>query len=161
MNRVSSSDRKKTPHVTVLVAALFLLSNCGDDILSPLLFQLRGAPTDITIAGVRLELEAALYRDFMPSSHPDSRLGASVWVQATRWPLPRELTIETVWVILSDSVWTTSVQEENRRSAVDVTVREGPEWPVGAVTDVVVHLVAADGEDFFLAARRKEIQAAF
>jgi hypothetical protein len=161
MKILLSSHRKKAVRVPVLVVAVLCLSRCGDDLVSPLLSQLRDAPTEITVAGVTLELGAALGRDFMPSTHPDSRLVASVWVEASAWPLPQEVSIVTVWVVLRDSVWATVVGEEDRRSPVEATVRGGPAWPVGALADVVVQLVAADGEEFLLAARRREIEAGY
>ena len=87
----------------------------------PVFAELRAAPLVATIAGVRVELQVTLWRNFQPITPPD---GPPLVVSVR---LPQSITaisIDRIWVLFGDQVWS-GKPEQNLGSAEWVS-RDGP-----------------------------------
>ena len=94
---------------------------------------LRGAPRSIEVDGVVVQLEAHVWRDFMPGLLSDTDWESRPSEEQPRDPAAHE---------------------------VVVTMRNGPKWPPKAVVDVVVRVVDTNGATHLLASRALKIEAA-
>jgi hypothetical protein len=118
------------------------------------------APRLVSADGATLRLEAALWRDFQPSSPPDGKpLIAGLRVLTIDGAsIPSTLRADSVWIYNGAAVWAASVTEEQSRSAggsfFEVVARNGPKWGPGIEVDVVVQLRDAAGHALLLQAPR-------
>ena len=152
------------------------VDSTGARTLAPL-EALRGAPKIIDVDGVVVQLEAHVWRDFMPGLLSDTAarsqesevrgrpLTATLRVIARDGlQIPKSTRVDVAWVILGDQVWESRPSEEQPRvpaaHEVVVTMRNGPKWPPKAVVDVVVRIVDANGATHLLASRALKIEAA-
>jgi hypothetical protein len=101
--------------------------------------QLRAAPTRLTVNNEQVTVQAEVWRNLQPSGD-----GTSPGIVASiRLSPSGEITVKRVWVTLNNDVWTAAtllVPGTNQWIA-----RDGPRWPVGALTDVVVQVKDANG----------------
>jgi hypothetical protein len=134
--------------------------------------DLRKVPTSISVGSAVLQLQAEIWRDFMPIARMDTDPpGAAdggrpmmVSFQLIHHSGPRPakpLHARTVWVLQGDSVWKTSVVEQSGDALDDVrmTVRGGPYWAPRSYVDVIVRFADDQGKTIDLAARKQEIHA--
>ena len=119
------------------------------------------APRLVTMEGATVRAEAALWRDFAPSSPPDGQpLVATLRIQtADGSSIPSTLITDSVWLYNGAAVWATAVVEEQPRSAsyFDVVARNGPKWGPGIEVDVVVRLRDSAGHSMLLQTPRQFI----
>jgi hypothetical protein len=146
-----------------------MLSGCGGGSApqNTLLTSLRSAPERITMRSVPLQLEAFLWRDFMPGPvdpKKDSRMIGVVRVQSiNNAPLPSGMRPEKIWVIYGEEVWEPTIHEEKleQPSVVGLSVRQGPLWPIDSRVDVVVQLRDSADQTYLLQGRNQKINATF
>ncbi len=146
--------RKLRACVSLLIVFLFwvIVSGCGIGGLSgpsiPL-SDLLSAPEKVVIDGREYDLDAFLWRDFMPISPPDGHLLAAViTVTATdSLELPPGLDANRLWVIDGNKVWETEFSDWRNRPRpyqLKKSVGGGPKWGPEIFVDVVVRLVQGD-----------------
>ena len=150
----------------LLMAISAVLSDCSDqgatqppDYPAP---DLRAAPDTIVVDGRRLFLETYLWRDFMPISPPDGKpLTAIVYVTAVdAAPLPPAVSVDALWVVHADQVWTSWLQDdpsEPRADRIAKVARQGPKWGPGVYVDVIVRVFDAAHHAFLLRASQQYI----
>src|SRR4051794_22333740 len=156
----------------ILCAALFLCFvgvSAGNTQTN--LKALRNAPDVIEMDGVPVQLEAEVWRDFMPTLYPDeaSRLQASATGPGQPMTarlrirgrngqqIPRGVSVDVAWVIWDDQIWESRASEDLPRDAANQTVSlhlgNGPKWPPGATVDIVVRVVDPAGVAHLLSSR--------
>src|SRR5204862_1647212 len=156
-------------HLGLLLTALArtLASACASDcsVGPPSLVpsELHNAPQQTTLAGVTLQLETYLWRDYQPIAPPDGEpLIAVLRVKSVDGAtIPAALQADSAWVINGNLVWATSVREERPRGTdptfFEVVARDGPKWGPGIAVDVVVRLRDGAGHQVLLQARAQWI----
>ncbi len=131
----------------------------------PSLESLLAAPTEVTFANRRYQLESYVWRDFMPSTSPDaSGLMASVRLTSKdQGATPPALTVRRLWVIQDEAVWETPVQQLPRlpQDAIEATARGGPTWEPGSAVEVVVQLDLGQGKTAWLRSPNQTIERTF
>jgi hypothetical protein len=135
--------------VTIPIVAIVVISSvvCGGSPAAPdtprpepTIAELRAAPLAVTIGGTRIQLQAALWRNFQPTIGPgNTGLNLSVRLSGA----PTAVVVDRVWVVFADQVWGTTV--EWSPATGDWIARNGPMWETGAIVDVVARLRATDG----------------
>lgn len=106
-----------------------------------------------------LSLKASVWRDGMPgSAEPGVLVNARI---AAGRAFPEGVSLR-IYVILGAEVWSTGVDDERPLDAtiLEGVSREGPRWPGGSSTDVVVRIDDAHGPSRYLAARNVPIEIA-
>lgn len=152
------------------VGALALLAGCSSGTVTPQLnlptaAQLRAVPLSLGVGGKTLKGETHLWRDLMPASEP--RVSSGIIVSITvksddSAAIPGGLRAERVTVANGDEVWTSTVVEiRSDEMSFGAVVRGGPEWTVGASTDVVVDFRDSSGGVYQLRAVGQVVQGAF
>ena len=139
---------------------------------------LRNAPDAIEMDGVAVQLEAEVWRDFMPTAYPDeaSRLQASATGPGQPMTarlrirvrngqqIPPGVSVDVAWVIWNDRIWESRPSEDLPRDAANqamsLYLENGPKWPPGATVDIVVRVVDAAGVAHLLSSRGQKIHAA-
>ena len=162
-------DRMDHRGLVLTALAWTLASACASDgsvgppSLVPLTSELHNAPQQTTLAGVTLQLETYLWRDYQPIAPPDGEpLIAVLRVKSVDGAsIPAALQADSAWVINGDLVWATAVREERPRgtdpSFFEVVARDGPKWGPGIAVDVVVRLRDGAGHEVLLQARAQWI----
>lgn len=120
----------------------------------PTLTELRAAPTTVTIAGMTVELQAALWRNFQPIAPPDG----GPLVVAVRLP-QSTLSIDRIWVLFGDQIF--SGTPEQTRGSSEWVLRDGPKWGPNVAVDVVARLGANGNSTRLLRAAGQPINAVF
>lgn len=153
-----------------LIGAVFAVIGCGGpSATTPSPIQpadLASAPTQVTLAGRTLTLEASLWRDFMPISPPDGKpMIAAARVKSDGGAIPATVKADTLWVLNGTEVWSAPAREERPHTGTDsvyeVVARDGPKWGPGIQVDVVVRLRDANGRVVLLRAAGQTIQSTF
>ena len=147
----------------ILLFSLLFVSACNsnqNDKKS--LAELRAAPEQVKIAGCLLKLDSELWRDAMPPISRETRpLGGVVKLQTTDGKaFPRNVQVETVFIINGDKVWSAPVKEIRKAkqdSVLEVVVRNGPDW-ASATMDVAVLLKDEEGEFHLIRAADQAIK---
>ena len=152
------------------VGALVLLAGCSSGTVTPLLnlptaAQLRAVPLSLGVGGKTMKGETHLWRNLMPSSEPSVSSGIIVSITVKSddsAAIPGGLRAERVTVASGDEVWTSTVVEiRSDEMSFGAVVRGGPEWTVGASTDVVVDFRDSSGGSYQLRAVGQVVQGAF
>jgi len=125
-----------------LIAVLGLVAGaCADRATGP---QGPGPPQQISIAGVKVTLEANLTRDFMPITPPDGRpLLATLGVRGVNGaPLPSGLVMTSAAITFGGETWqsTPEIIPISDPTLLLGQSRDGPKWGPGVTADVVVTL---------------------
>jgi len=121
------------------------------------------APRIVSFAGVTLQVDASLWRDFQPISPPDGKPLIAILAVRTidGTPIPPGLTADSAWIHNGDLVWGAAVVEEQPRgagaSSFQVVARNGPKWGPGIEVDVVIQVRDATGQRALLQAPRQLI----
>ena len=139
---------------------------------------LRNAPDTIEIDGVAFQLEAEVWRDFMPTAFPDEAtrlkesatdpgrpMTATLRIRAgNSRQIPPGVKVDVGWVILEDQIWESRALEDlprdSARRQITVYLRDGPKWPPGARVEIVVRVVDTAGVAHLLSSRDQRIRAA-
>lgn len=122
-----------------------LTSGCTEDLTSPVPESILAAPTEVTVDGVRIQLQADTWRNMEPNG--DDRLAVVLRLQATASvPIPSGIQMERVWVVYQDEAW----EVRPRQERYNVIARGGPRWPVGSQVTVVLRFSTPDGREFLL-----------
>lgn len=141
-----------------LVSAFLLLCvvcGCQTAPTDPVPTGLRATPTTAMVSGQLVQLQADLWRDFMPAvaGSPDGQPLAVV-VRLTD-PIAT-VRVEHIWVIFGDQIW--SADTEQVPGTQDWVARGGPKWGPGVRVDVVAQLREAEGREVLVRAADRLIQ---
>jgi hypothetical protein len=78
-------NRKETSAIVPLIFLTLLVAGCGRNPSAPILQvppEIVNAPNEIMVGATALRLQTYLWRDFQPSTSPDTRLLAQLRIQA-------------------------------------------------------------------------------
>ena len=162
-------DRMDHRGLVLTALALTLASACASDgalgppSLVPPTAELHNAPQQTRLAGVTLQLETYLWRDYQPIAPPDGEpLIAVLRVERVDGAsIPAALQADSAWIINGDLAWATAVREDRPRGTdplfVEVVARDGPKWGPGIAVDVVIRLHDGAGHQVLLQARAQWI----
>jgi len=122
----------------------------------PVPSELLAAPNEIVVGSSVLRLTTYLWRDFQPSTSPDTRLLAQLQIRAAAGQaVPSTLVVGKAWLILANEAWLSTPRQEGPPSgagSVEYMSRGGPEWPIGALVTAVIHLRDASNNSYLLRA---------
>jgi hypothetical protein len=152
--------------LTGLLSVTFLACNCSkSNDNAKELQRLQEAPKTAAIAGEELTLATFIWRNFMPAADPKAvrPILATLTLQTTdQKPLPAGITVEQVWLINDDQLWTTTEMELFPLVADSphqtVKLRNGPEWETGIMVDVVLQLRDSQQEICLIKASAQEVE---
>ena len=110
-----------------------------------------------------LVLESHLWRNFQPTTGtPDTALTALLRVIATsRRPLPAGTRLERAELTSGERSWAVTLDPGDATregDAMELLVRGGPPWPIGATVDVTVQLRDAHGRTQRIRSRAQPIR---
>lgn len=131
--------------------------------------DLRNAPGEVMVDNRILRLTTMAWRDFAPGSGgPNGTRPLLVGfriVSPDKRPLPMGIRVDRAWVLYGEEVWEVS-DLRNRIADQDhaedswigcsnspnceITLRDGPQWGVGAEVDVIVRFTDSEGKQHFL-----------
>jgi hypothetical protein len=158
-------NREKTSAIIPLIFLTLLATGCDRNPSAPIVQvppEIVVAPNEILVGGTALRLEPFLWRDFQPSTSPDTRLLAQLRIQAgTGNLIPPGLTVEKAWLVLGDEAWVSTPQQEappSSESSVEYMSRGGPSWSVGAQVTAVVQVRDATDKAYLLRAAPQAIE---
>lgn len=126
----------------------------------PVPSELLNAPNEIVVGSSVLRLTTYLWRDFQPSTSPDTRLLAQLQIRAADEAVPSTLVVEKAWLILANEAWLSTPRQERPPAgagSVEYMSRGGPEWPVGALVTAVIQLRDASNNSYLLRASPQAI----
>jgi hypothetical protein len=129
--------------------------------------ELKTAPDKVTINGRSYAIDTYLWRNFMPSTTPNTKgMMASVRLKAQDGkPVASTLTAEKLWLIKSngEAVWETTFSEQPRISNqfVEMVARGGPNLEPGSVVDVVVRLRNGKNNTYLVRSPSQTIQRTY
>jgi hypothetical protein len=157
-------NRKETSAIVPLVFLTLLFTGCGRNPSAPIVQvppEIANAPNEIVVGGTTLRLETYLWRDFQPSTSPDTRLLAQLRIQAgTGNLIPPGLAVEKAWLILDHEAWVSTPRQEgppSSESNLEYMSRGGPSWSVGALITAVVQVRDASNNSYLLRAAPQAI----
>ena len=150
---VHRSGRLKIATVCSLV---FVACSANPVAPEPIFTELQAAPTAATVAGMRVELQVALWRNFQPIVPPD---GSPLIVSVRLPPSTTGISIDRIWVLFGDQVWS-GTPEQNPGSA-EWVARDGPKWGPNVTVDVVARLNATGSPRQLVRAAGQPINAVF
>lgn len=161
------------PRILIGVLALLAvgcLSGCdgsGGHLLGPRVPGLpKGAfetsPESLLVDGVRYEVNAFLWRDFMPTIPPGgSDLKAAVVITAPAGKtIPAGLHPLWLWVRNKDAVWGAALMQQQGTfpDEIHVAARDGPKWGPGIEVDLVLGVMTPDAKLQLVAIRGVPIE---
>lgn len=157
-------NTRATSAFVPLVFLTLLVAGCSRNPSAPIVEvppEIVNAPHEIVVGGTALQLGTYLWRDFQPSTSPDTRLLAQLRIQAgTGNPIPPGLSVEKAWLILDDKAWVSTPRQEgppSSESNLEYMSRGGPAWSVGALVTAVVQVRDASNNVYFLRAAPQPI----
>jgi hypothetical protein len=115
--------------------------------------EIVAAPNEVVVGNATLTLAVYPWRDFMPSSSPDTRLMAQFQIAVVAGTLPSGIRIEKAWLVRDNEAWTTIPRQESSPSSasrVEYMSRGGPTWTVGSVVTGIVQLRDAAHNSYLL-----------
>ena len=125
-------SREKSVIAAVVVLAS-LAGGCVGNSSAPIVQvppDILSAPTEIAVGTTTLRLGTYLWRNFQPSTEPDTRLLALFRIQSANGnAVPAELQIERAWIVLNDAAWVSIPRQEMPAytpSMVEYMSRGGP-----------------------------------
>ncbi|WP_394796837.1 hypothetical protein [Armatimonas sp.] len=153
------------------VGALALVAGCSStgtttpQLNLPTAAQLRAVPLSLGVGGKTLKGETHVWRNLMPmvgETVPNGIIVSITIKTDDSAAVPGGLRAERVTVANGDEVWTSTVVEiRSEETSFGAVVRGGPEWAVGASTDVVVDFRDSSGGVYQLRAVGQVVQGAF
>ncbi len=151
---------------TGLLSVTFLACNCsGPNDNAKELQRLQAAPKTATVTGQELTLATFLWRNFMPVNDPEAErpLLATITLQTTdQKPLPTGITVEQIWLINEEDLWTTTELElfplMTDSPHQTVKLRNGPAWETGLKVDVVLQLRDSQQQVILIKAAGQEVE---
>ena len=157
-------DRRETSAIIPLAFLALLIAGCGRNPSAPIVQippEIVNAPNEIVVGSTTLRLEPYLWRNFQPSTSPDTRLLAQLRIQAgTGNLIPPGLTVEKAWLVLDDEAWVSTPRQEgppSSESSLEYMSRGGPSWSVGALVTAVVQLRDGGNNSYLLRAAPQTI----
>jgi hypothetical protein len=116
-----------------------------------------------TVVGqTTLSLNASVWLNDMPGADSKGILVSATVTAYTGGTFPAGASLGGIYVIHGDQVWRAGVDEERplHPGSHEGVSREGPSWPAGVSTDVVVRIDEAGGTSSYVAARGVTIVSA-
>ena len=144
-----------SPLITRLVF-LGLLAGCSTVPTAPIGQvppEIVDAPNEIVVGNATLRLNVYPWRDFQPSTSPDTRLMTQFQIAVATGNLPSELRAEKAWLVRENEAWITIPRQEAPPSSatrVEYMSRGGPTWPVGTLVIGVLQLRDAANNSYLL-----------
>jgi hypothetical protein len=121
----------------------------------PSVEALRAAPAAVTLAGLRIDLQASAYRNVFPIVPPS---GAPLVVIVRLPAAATAVTVDQLWLVRDDNaVW--SGRPVQTPGATEWTVRDGPPWGPGISVDVVCRVRDGRGPTALVRAAAQPITA--
>ena len=111
------------------------------------------APNEIVVGNATLRLNVYPWRDFQPSTSPDTRLMTQFQIAVATGNLPSGLRAEKAWLVRENEAWITIPRQEAPPSSatrVEYMSRGGPTWPVGTLVIGVLQLRDAANNSYLL-----------
>jgi hypothetical protein len=145
-----------TSQEIVRTALFCLLTGCSAAPLAPIgpvSPEIVNAPNEIVVGNATVHLTIFPWRDFQPSTSPDSRMMTLFQISAPTGSLPAGLRAEKAWVVRENEAWISVPRQETpapSASRTDYMSRSGPTWPVGTVVTGVVQLRDAVNNSYLL-----------
>jgi hypothetical protein len=143
------------PLITRLIF-LSLLAGCGAVSSAPtgqVPPEIVDVPNEIVVGNTTLRLTVYPWRDFQPSSAPDTRLMTQFQITAGSGTVPSGLRAEKAWLVRENEAWPTTLRQEAPPSSatrVEYMSRGGPTWPVGTLVVGVLQLRDAANKSYLV-----------
>jgi hypothetical protein len=160
-------NRREASAIVPFIFFILLITSCARNPSAPIVQappEIVNAPSEIVVGGTMLRLQPYLWRNFQPSSSPDTRLLAQLRIQAgTGNLIPPGLVVEKAWLILDDEAWVSTPRQEGPPSSetdLEYMSRGGPFWSVGALVTAVVQVRDASNNSYLLRAAPQTIARA-
>jgi hypothetical protein len=144
-----------SPSIARLVF-LGLLAGCSAALtapIGPVPPEIVDAPNEIVVGDATLRLNVDPWRDFQPSSSPDTRLMTQFQIAVSTGTVPSGLRAEKAWLVRGNEAWITIPRQEappSSASSVEYMSRGGPAWPVGTLVTGVLQLRDAANNSYLL-----------
>ena len=117
-------------------------------------------PISIGIGEEIIELEAYIYRDFMPISPPDGKPMCGLVTLKTKSgnAVPKGITVISIRISHKKKSWSAKMKMDpnfNRKN-VNVRVDGGPKWQTGIMIDITVYL-KYNGREYLLQLEKRKL----
>ncbi|MGB9893989.1 MAG: hypothetical protein ACPLRA_06205 [Candidatus Saccharicenans sp.] len=154
-------------YISIIIICLYSIASCGSP-FSPIK-DLDRIPESLVIDGLKITMQAFIYRDFMPSTEPSgSELRAVISLIAQNVStFPDYITGDRLYVIYGTETWESGFYEEIRPSSpgqlnqITLLANGGPKWPINSQITVIVRLVVKGQGHKYLKALNQIIQATY
>ena len=114
-----------------------------------LLDALVAAPTSAVVDGQTFVISGDLYRNFMPTIgvvNPSALAGVAILRTNDSSPVAGSVTVDAVWAVYGTEIWTATPDPLERGiTTLSARVGGGPQWPVAAVTQVIMRVKGTSG----------------
>ncbi len=158
MNRKEKSVILPSILLGLVIAAC---SRSPSALVAPVPPEILAAPNEIVVGSTTLRLTTYLWRDFQPSTSPDTRLLAQLRIQTGAGSvIPPGLEVEKAWLVLDNESWLSTPRQEgppSSASSLEYMSRAGPEWPIGALVKAVIQVRDASNNSYLLSAAPQAI----
>ena len=153
----------------IIVISVFSIITSSIVVPVTLLYKNSNLPKELSSASesVRIHdrvytLEVFLWRDFMPFVEPNgsTMLVAVNIIAEGDTEFPSNINAKKLWIIYEQEVWSTVLEDVESYDASNILrkrVEGGPKWGPGIDVDVVVELITATGEKFYLLTKNQII----
>ena len=144
-----------TPLITRLVF-LAVLAGCSAAPTAPIGQvppEVVSAPKETVVGNATLRLSVFPWRDFQPSSSPDTRLMTQFQIAIVTGSLPPGVRAEKAWLVRENEAWVSVPHQEappSSASKIEYMSRGGPTWPVGTLVTGVLQLRDSANNSYLL-----------
>ena len=122
--------------------------------------QLKSSPENVVINGNRYTLYTYLWRDFMPSSEPNTGLMCVVNIKRpdSGSILHNTTSLSKIYVVYNHQIWISDDFDTHlfRDDNWEVVIRNGPKWDTNIVVDVICEFNHA-GKSYRLISKSQKI----
>jgi hypothetical protein len=144
--------------IGIATLCVVALAGCGGNPVAPdpTVAELRAAPSTTTVAGVRVELQVSLYRNFQPITPP---AGAPLIVSVRLPSSAATLAVDRLWILFGDQMWSGTPQQNP--GTLEWVSRDAPPWGPDVTVDVVARITAPGGASQLVRSASQRIDAVF
>jgi hypothetical protein len=154
--------------ITAIIARLVLpgvIAGCSGAPSAPIgrvAPEILNAPNEIVVGDATVRLSIIPWRNFQPSSSPDTRLITIFQITVASGALPSGLRVEKSWLVRENEAWVSVPRQEQppTGASAEYIARAGPVWPVGTVVTGIVQLRDAASNSYLLRSAALAIQRA-
>jgi hypothetical protein len=146
-----------------------MVTSCGEEPSGPTFIEPPDdglVVTQLELNGQTYEIQTDLARNFwlgIPPIGPDGEplIAGIRLVEVDSLAIPRDVTMDYLWVVNGDETWATEFTDEERPPQppyrIERVARNGPKWGPGITVDVVARVRAGDGAAYRVLARDQMI----